>query len=103
MSRKGKSIISMTSRAKNGQSKIVSMLKQGAGVVTPRASIQWVVTEFGALNLYGRSIQERANMLISIAHPDDRESLEKEAYEFFGPYLKMYSLVLAYMFLYNYY
>ena len=50
-----------------------------------------MVTEYGAVNLYGHSIQEWANMLISIAHPDDRESLEKEAYELFGPYLKMYS------------
>lgn len=91
MSRKGKSIIAMTSRAKNGQSKIVSLLKHGAGVVTPRASIQWVVTEYGAVNLYGHSIQERANMLISIAHPDDRERLEREAFELFGPYLKLYS------------
>lgn len=92
MSRKGKSIVAMTSRAKNGQSKIVPMLKQGAGVVTPRASIQWVVTEYGAVNLFGHSIQERANMLISIAHPDDRERLEKEAFGLFGPYLKMYSI-----------
>lgn len=90
MSRRGKSIVAMTSRAKNGQSKIVSMLKHGAGVVTPRASVQWVVTEYGAVNLYGHSIQERANMLISIAHPEDRERLEREAYDLFGPYLKMY-------------
>lgn len=92
MSRRGKSIIAMTSRSKKGQSKIVSQLKHGAGVVTPRASIQWVVTEYGAVNLYGHSIQERANLLISIAHPDDRERLEREAYELFGPYLKMYSM-----------
>ena len=92
MSRKGKSIIAMTSRSKKGQSKIVSQLKHGAGVVTPRASTQWIVTEYGAVNLYGHSIQERANLLISIAHPDDRERLEREAFELFGPYLKMYSL-----------
>ena len=92
MSRNGKAIVAMTSRTKNGQSKIVSMLKQGAGVVTPRASVQWVVTEYGAVNLYGHSIQERANMLISIAHPDDRERLEREAFDLFGPYLKMYSM-----------
>lgn len=92
MSRRGKSIIAMTSRSKNGQSKIVSQLRNGAGVVTPRASTQWVVTEYGAVNLYGHSIQERANLLISIAHPAERERLEREAYELFGPYLKMYSL-----------
>lgn len=92
MSRKGKSIVALTSRARNGHSKLVPLLKHGAGVVTPRASLQWVVTEYGAVNLYGHSIQERANLLISIAHPDDREGLEKEAYELFGPYLKMYSV-----------
>jgi acyl-CoA hydrolase len=90
MSRKGKSIVAMTSRAKNGHSKIVSVLKLGAGVVTPRASIQWVVTEYGSVNLFGHSLQERANLLISIAHPEDRERLEREAFNLFGPYLKMY-------------
>lgn len=66
------------------------MLKHGAGVVTPRASTQWVVTEYGAVNLFGHSIQERANLLISIAHPEDREQLERDAYKLFGSYLKLY-------------
>ena len=90
MSRGGVSIIALTSRTKDKQSKIVSLLNNGAGVVTPRASVQWVVTEYGAVNLFGRSIRERANLLISIAHPDDRERLEREAYSVFGSYLKMY-------------
>ena len=60
------------------------MLKRGAGVVTPRSDVQWVVTEYGAVNLYGKSLQERAKLLISIAHPDDREMLDRDAYDRFG-------------------
>lgn len=80
-SRGGKAIIAMASRTYKGAPKIVPMLKPGAGVVTPRADVQWVVTEFGAVNLYGKSLQERARLLISIAHPSDREILEKAAFE----------------------
>lgn len=80
-SRGGKAIIAMASRTSKGAPKIVPMLKLGAGVVTPRADVQWVVTEFGAVNLYGKSLQERARLLISIAHPSDREALEKAAFE----------------------
>ena len=80
-SRGGKAIIAMASRTSKGAPKIVPMLKPGAGVVTPRADIQWVVTEFGAVNLYGKSLQERARLLISVAHPSDREALEKAAFE----------------------
>lgn len=57
---------------------------RASGVVTPRADIQWVVTEYGAVNLLGKSLQERAKLLISIAHPDDRELLEKASFERFG-------------------
>lgn len=60
-------------------SRITPMLKQGAGVVTTRNHIRYVVTEYGMVNLYGRSIRERANLLISIAHPDFREALKREA------------------------
>lgn len=80
-SKGGKAIIAMASRTSKGAPKIVPMLKPGAGVVTPRADVQWVVTEFGAVNLYGKSLQERARLLISIAHPSDREALEKAAFE----------------------
>lgn len=84
LSRGGKSIIAMASRTAKGAPKIVPVLQPGAGVVTPRADVQWVVTEHGAVNLYGKSLQERARMLIGIAHPDDREALERAAFERFG-------------------
>ena len=84
LSKGGKAIIAMASRTTKGMPKIVPVLKPGAGVVTPRADIQWVVTEFGAVNLYGKSLQERAKLLTSIAHPDHREALERAAYERFG-------------------
>jgi len=79
LSKGGKSIIALASRTRSGAPKIVPTLKPGAGVVTPRADVQWVVTEFGAVNLYGKSLQERAKLLISIAHPEDRETLSKAA------------------------
>lgn len=84
MSEGGKSITAFPSRAKNGQSKIVPILDEGAGVVTPRADAHWVVTEYGAVDLTGLSLQERAKKLISIAHPEDRECLEKAAFNRFG-------------------
>ena len=84
LSKGGKSIIALASRTNKGLPKIVPVLKSGAGVVTPRADIQWVVTEYGAVNLYGKSLQERARLLISIAHPEDRESLERATFERFG-------------------
>jgi acyl-CoA hydrolase len=81
LSEGGKPIIALTSTTKNGVSKLVPVLKNGAGVVTTRAHMHWVVTEFGAVNLYGKTIQERANLLIKIAHPDHREVLSREAHE----------------------
>ena len=53
-------------------------------MVTPRADVQWVVTEYGAVNLYGKSLQERAKLLISISHPEDRDYLERAVYERYG-------------------
>ena len=82
----GKAIIAMPSITKKGVSKISPVLMEGAGVVTSRAHVHWVVTEYGAVNLYGRSMQERARLLTSIAHPSARESLEKAAFERFGPH-----------------
>ena len=84
LSKGGKAIIALAARTAKGLPKIVPTLKSGAGVVTPRADVQWVVTEFGAVNLYGKSLQERARLLISIAHPQDRESLERAAFARFG-------------------
>ena len=86
MSEGGVSMIALASRTKKGMSKIVPTLHPGAGVVTPRADVQWVVTEYGYVNLFGKSLQERARLLISIAHPDDREALDRAAFERFGPH-----------------
>lgn len=61
--------------------RIASMLKQGAGVVTSRNHVRFVVTEYGIADLYGKSIRERARQLIGIAHPDFRAELEKQAQE----------------------
>ena len=83
LSKGGKAIIALASRTRDGRPKIVPQLQPGAGVVTPRADVQWVVTEYGAVNLYGKSLQERARLLISIAHPQDREALSRAAYERF--------------------
>ena len=72
----GKPIIAMPATAKNGElSRIVPMLEPGAGVVTSRGSVHYVVTEFGVAYLHGRTIRQRAEALISIAHPKFREEL----------------------------
>lgn len=83
MSEGGKAITAFPSKAKNGQSKIVSVLDEGAGVVTPRADTQWIVTEYGAVNVEGLSLQERAKKIIGIAHPEDRESLNRKYFNRF--------------------
>jgi acyl-CoA hydrolase/RimJ/RimL family protein N-acetyltransferase len=78
----GKAIIALPSTAKNGTiSRIVSCLSPGAGVVTTRGDVHYVVTEYGVAYLHGKSVQERAMALISIAHPDFRAKLLKEAIE----------------------
>jgi acyl-CoA hydrolase len=77
----GVPIIAITSRTPKGQPKIVPELQPGAGVVTTRPSVQYIATEYGIVNLYGKSLKERASELISVAHPDDREMLEKAAFE----------------------
>jgi acyl-CoA hydrolase len=76
----GKPIIALPSVTSKGESRIVPMLKPGAGVVTTRAHVQYVVTEHGVANLYGRNLRQRAKDLISIAHPAHRETLEREAF-----------------------
>jgi acyl-CoA hydrolase len=80
LSEGGKAIIALPSRTKHGKSKIVCKLAEGAGVVTTRAHAQYIVTEFGSVNLMGQSLKQRRELLISIAHPDDRETLRKECY-----------------------
>ena len=81
MSEGGKPIIALSSRTLKGVAKIVPTLKTGAGVVSTRANMHYVVTEYGVANLYGKSLKQRAKELIEIAHPDDREMLERAAFE----------------------
>ena len=81
LSEGGKPIIAMPSVTKKGESKLVSMLKNGSGVVTTRAHVHYVVTEFGIANLYGKNIKQRIRALIHIAHPEHKEQLAKEAFE----------------------
>ena len=88
LSEGGKSITAFASRTNKGKNKIVPILNPGAGVVTPRADAHWMVTEYGAVDLFGKSLQERAKLMISIAHPDDREALDRAAFERFGPHWK---------------
>jgi acyl-CoA hydrolase len=85
-SKGGKAIIAMPSITNKGVSKISPVLLPGAGVITTRAHIHWFVTEYGAVNLYGKSMQERAKLLISVAHPLHQEELDKAAFERFGPH-----------------
>jgi acyl-CoA hydrolase len=83
-SKNGKSFICLSStydKRGDRRSRIVLNLTQGNIVTSPRADMMYVVTEYGMVNLKGKSVPERARALISIAHPDFRESLEREAYE----------------------
>lgn len=79
-SKDGVPIIALPSTAKN-ISRIVSTLKPGAGVVTTRNHVRYIVTEYGVADLYGKTIRQRAQALINIAHPDFRDQLTKEAKE----------------------
>jgi acyl-CoA hydrolase len=83
-SKGGKAIIAMPSVTAKGISKIAPTLTEGAGVVTTRNHIHWFVTENGAVNLYGKTLQERAKLIISIADPSAQEELDKAAFERFG-------------------
>jgi acyl-CoA hydrolase len=83
LSEGGKPVIALASTTSKGESKIVPFLRQGAGVVTTRAHVHYIVTEYGTANLYGRNLKQRAAALINIAHPDHREALERHAFERF--------------------
>ena len=83
LSEGGKPIIALPSTTRKGRSRIAPVLQPGASVVTTRAHVQYIVTEFGVAELYGRSLRERARALIQIAHPDHREELERAAFERF--------------------
>ncbi len=87
-SKGGKSIIAMPSVTNKGVSKISNVLTSGAGVVTTRNHMHWFVTEYGAVNLYGKTLQERAKLIISVAHPDHREELERQAFERYGSHFR---------------
>lgn len=79
----GKPIIALPSITGRGESKIVNILKPGAGVVTTRAHVHYVVTEYGVADLYGKNLKQRAKALIEIAHPDHKEALAHGASERF--------------------
>jgi 4-hydroxybutyrate CoA-transferase len=83
LSEGGKPIIALPSVTNKGESKITPFLKEGAGVVTTRAHVHYVVTEHGTANLYGKTLRQRAKELIKIAHPAHREELERQAFERF--------------------
>lgn len=80
----GKPIIALPSITSRNQSRIVPYLKEGAGVVTTRGHVHWVVTEYGMVNLFGKNLKQRGKALISIAHPSHREALERAFFERHG-------------------
>ena len=80
----GLSFLAMLSKTSKGGNKIKPVLTEGAGVVTTRFQTNYVVTEYGAVNLRGKNLAERAKLMISIAAPEFREELDREAYERFG-------------------
>ena len=80
----GKPIIALPSTTSKGFSRIVPFLKEGAGVVTTRGHVHWVVTEYGITDLFGKNLKQRAKALIELAHPDHREDLCKAVWERFS-------------------
>jgi acyl-CoA hydrolase len=81
LSQGGKAIIALPSITKNGASRIVPFLKQGGGVVTTRAHIHYVITEYGIAYLYGKTLKGRMKELVRITHPNHQEYLEKSYFE----------------------
>lgn len=77
----GKAIIALPSITKRGESRIVPYLKQGAGVVSTRSHVQYIITENGIADLYGKTLKQRTAEMIRIAHPNHQESIEKAYYE----------------------
>ena len=86
LSERGKPIIALPSITSKGMSRIVPFLKPGAGVVTTRAHVHYIVTEYGVAYLYGKNLRQRTKALIDIAHPNHREALENEAFKRFHTY-----------------
>jgi 4-hydroxybutyrate CoA-transferase len=83
LSKGGKPIIALPSETSRGESKLVPYLKPGAGVVTTRAHVHYIVTEYGVADLYGKSLRQRAKELIRISHPNHQEALTQAAFERF--------------------
>jgi len=81
LSEGGKAILALPSRTQSGIPRIAATLKMGASVVTTRAHVQYIVTEYGVASLYAKNLKDRAKEMINIAHPSDREGLSKEIYE----------------------
>lgn len=88
LSEGGKPIIALPSITSKGESRIVPFLKEGAGVVSTRGHVHWVVTEYGKVDLFGKGMKERARALISIAHPNHREALEEAFCKRFGSFFQ---------------
>lgn len=87
LSEGGKPIMAFTSRSKKGSPRITSLLKSGAGVVTTRAHMHYVVTEYGYTNLAGLSLKQRAKALVNLAHPEDREDLSRQWFEVYKSHI----------------
>lgn len=83
LSEGGKPIIALTSRTQKGVPRLVPYLKQGADVVTTRGHVHYIVTEYGVAYMFGKNLRQRAKALIDIAHPDDREMLDRECFNRF--------------------
>lgn len=81
LSEGGKAIIALPSITKRGESRIVPYLKQGAGVVTTRSHVQYIITENGIADLYGKTLKQRVAEMVKIAHPTHQESVERGYYE----------------------
>jgi acyl-CoA hydrolase len=88
LSKGGKPIIALNSRTNKGIARIVPYLKEGAGVVTTRGHVHYVVTEYGVAYLFGKNLRQRAKALIDIAHPDDREMLLQNCFDRFKIFMK---------------
>ncbi|MGL2966624.1 acetyl-CoA hydrolase/transferase family protein [Flavobacterium sp. XGLA_31] len=81
LSEGGKAIIALPSVTKRGESRIVPYLKQGAGVVSTRSHVQYIITENGIANLYGKTLKQRVSEMVKIAHPNHQEQVERAYYE----------------------
>ena len=77
----GKAIIALPSITKRGESRIVPFLRQGAGVVTTRSHVQYIITENGIADLYGKTLKQRMGEMVRIAHPSHQENIERQFFD----------------------